>query len=429
MTRPTCFALAVVLWGGGRLPGQSRAAQLVDSARVQLSANQADSAAALLRIALDSATGATTGERVNALVWEGIVQFVRGDSARTRAAFREAFTLDGGLDVKGLDRMSPDLAKTFEQEKAALVRRKAVYVSGDVDDPPRRLVGPPVDYPPALWRRHVQGFVEVAAVIDTTGRPEASTVEVLSTPDSALIGPVKQMMLASQFSPGHRKGAAVRVMVQMDVDVRPPRLSATALVGNARAELAAGHPDSAERVLEIALDTVLTHPTDGERAYGLLVRGIAATRAGRDSAARVDLEGGVALYQALTARGVDLAPFLRRLADSVRLARRATTPPGGAMPPPTAVRAAEQPVLVSHPAIHYPPEMQALRIGATVVVEAILDATGHVEPQSAKVVQTPNHAFDREALRVVRGSEYQPAKNGGRPVRVVIRQPVTFINY
>lgn len=427
---PILGVLLAVALCATRLGGQSRAALLVDSARAQLSANHADSAAALLRLALDSATGATTGERVNALVWDGIVQFVRGDTDHTRAAFREGFALDPGLDVQGLDRMSPELARVFEQEKAAVVRRRAVYVSADVDDPPRRLSGPPVDYPPALLRRHVQGFVEVSAVIDTGGRPEPSTVEVSSTPDSALNGPVKQMMLASQFSQGHRKGVAVRVMVQMAVDVRPPRLSATELVGNARAQLTAGHPDSAQRLLDLALDSVLTHPTEGERLYGLLVRGIAASRAGQDSAARADLDGGVALYRSLTAHGVDLAPLLRRLADSVRLARRGGKRSGGEMPAPTALDVVdEQPALISNPPIRYPLELQALRVAGTVVVEAALDATGHVEPMSARVVESSNHGFDREALRVVRGSSYQPAKRGGRPVRAVIRQPITFANY
>jgi len=427
--KPACLALALALCAA-RLTGQSRAAQLVDSARVQLAASHADSAAALLRAALDSSTGATSGERVNALVWAGIVQFVKGDEAGTRAAFREACTLDGGLDVKGLDQMSHQLSQIFQEEKAGVFRRKAVYVSGDVDDPPRRLSGPPIAYPPVLLRRHVQGFVEVTAVIDTTGRPEASSVEVLSTPDSALIGPAKQMMLATQFTPGHRKGAAVRVMVQMDVDVRPPRMDATELTGRARAELAAGHADSAQRLLGIALDTVLTHPTDGERLYALLVRGIAASKAGQDSAARRDLEGGIALYQSLVARGVDLAPFLRRLADSVRLAHRTTKAPGSDMPAPTALGGVdEQPVLLSHPPIHYPPEMQALRIAATVVVEAALDASGHVVRGSAKIAQSPNHAFDREALRVVNGSTYRPAKSGGQPVRAMIRQPISFVNY
>ncbi len=412
------------------LSGQSRATQLVDSARAQVAAHQLDSAAALLRDALDTAAHAAPAERKNALVWDGIVQFLRGQPDLAHAAFQQALALDSTLDVKGLDQVSPQLAQLFQQERHAALRRRAFYVSGSVDEPPRRLSGPPVVYPPNLLRRHVQGLVQIAAIIDTTGRAEPASLEVLSTPDSGLIEPVKQMMLSSQFSAGRLKGAAVRVMVQLAVDVRPPRLSAAELVGTARRQLGAGRPDSALALLEIALDSELTHPTEGERTYGLLIRGIAASRAGRDSAARADLGDGLALYQSLIVRGVDLAPFLRRLADSVRLNRRRAKPPSAAMPAPTTVGAVdEQPALISHPQIRYPPEMQALRVDGTVLVEAALDATGHVETGSAKVVQSPNHAFDEEALRVVRGSIYRPARSNARPVRAVIRQAITFVNY
>jgi len=312
----------------------------------------------------------------------------------------------------------------------AAQRPRGFYVSGSVDESPRRLSGPPVEYPRNLLRRHAQGLVQVAGIVDTNGRVEPPSVEVLSTPDSDLNDAVKQMMLASQFSVGRLKGAAVRVMVQMGVDVRPPRLSATELTRSARADLAAGRADSAAALLELALDTALTHPTEGERAYALLVRGAAASRAGRDSAGRADVGEGLALYQTLTARGVDLAPFLRRLADSVRLARRDSNASGPAMPAPTTVEPVdEQPVLVSHPPIRYPPEMQALRIGGTVVVEAELDGTGHVEAGSAKITESPNHAFDAEALRVVRGSVYRPARRQRQPVRAVIRQAISFVNY
>jgi len=345
-------------------------------------------------------------------------------------AFRQALALDSGVNVRGLDRLSPPLAQLFQEEKQAAVRNGIVYLSGSVDESPRRLSAPPVDYPPALLRRHVQGLVEVAAIIDTAGAVEPASVEVLSTPDSGLIAPVTHMMLASRFSPGRRKGAAVRVMVQMAVDVRPPRLSATELVGEARSQVAAGHADSAGALLDLALDSALTHPTEGERVYALLVRGIAASRAGRDSAARKDLADGLASYQRLIGRGVDLAPFLRRLADSVRLARRGTKPPGAVMPAPTAVGAVdEQPVLVSHPPIRYPPEMQALRVDGTVLLEASLDAAGHVEAGSTRIIQSPNHAFDAEALRVVRGSTYRPARSNGQPVRATIRQAISFVNY
>src|SRR5213593_1926176 len=297
MPRPSVVVLvAVTLAPPGALLGQLRVSQLVDSARVQLAANHLDSAEALLRSALESTAPAAPADRDNALVWDGIVQFLRGHEDLPRTAFRQALALDPGLNVNGLDQLSPELAQLFQQEKQAVGRRHGFYVSKDVDESPRRLSGPPVDYPRSLLRRHVQGFVQIAAIIDTTGHAEPASLEVLSTPDSGLVEPVKQMMLASRFSPGRLKGAAVRVMVQIAVDVRPPRLSAAELVGTARRQVGAGRPDSALALLEIALDSELTHPTDGERAYALLIRGIAASRAGQDSAARADLGNGLTLY-------------------------------------------------------------------------------------------------------------------------------------
>ena len=431
MPRPSVVVLvAVILAPPGALLGQSRVSQLVDSARVQLAANHLDSAEALLRSALDSTAPAAPADRNNALVWDGIVQFLRGHEDLARAAFRQALALDPGLEVNGLDQLSPELAQLFQQEQQAAGRSHGFYVSKDVDESPRRLSGPSVAYPRSLLRRHVQGFVQIAAIIDTTGHAEPASLEVLSTPDSGLIEPVKQMMVASRFSPGRLKRVAVRVMVQMAVDVRPPRLSATELVSSARSQLAANRPDSALAELALALDTALTRPTEGERVYALLVRGVAASRTGRDSAGRADLAEGLALYQTLTARGVDLAPFLRRFADSVRLSGRGAKPPGATMAAPIAVGAVdEQPALVSHPPIRYPPEMQSLRVDGTVLVEAALDVTGHVEPGSAKIVQSPNHAFDEEALRVVRGSVYRPARSESRAVRAVIRQAISFVNY
>src|SRR2546422_6710226 len=130
------------------------------------------------------------------------------------------------------------------------------------------------------------------------------------------------------------------------------------------------------------------------------------------------------------ARGVDLAPFLRRFADSVRLRGRGAKPPGATMSAPIAVGAVEeQPALVSHPPIRYPPEMQSLRVDGTVLVEAALDVTGHVEPGSARIVQSPNHALDEEALRVEIGRAHRPARSEGRAVRAVIRQAISFVNY
>ena len=65
----------------------------------------------------------------------------------------------------------------------------------------------------------------------------------------------------------------------------------------------------------------------------------------------------------------------------------------------------------------------------TVVVEAVLDTAGRVLRGSARVVQSQNPVFNVEALRVVQAAVYRPARSGGRPAQVTIRQAVTFLNY
>src|SRR5438034_214334 len=205
-------ALALLLGATGVLHAQSRAAQLIDAARAQVSTHDPDSAAALLRVALDSTTQATLPERQNALVWQAIVAFLRGDEALSHSTFRQALVLDSALDVAGLDRLSPDRAEICRSGKRAAVNRGLVYPAGHLDEPPRRPSAPRHAWPPASRRRDVRGGAWSAA----------------------------------------------------------------------------------------------------------------GGGGGRDSAAGADFAAGLELYERLTSRGVDLAPPLRRLADSVRLRRPAS---------------------------------------------------------------------------------------------------------
>lgn len=430
---PALGATLLVLVGASdnahALRAQSRAAKLIEAARAQLSAHQLDSAATLLSRVLDSATHATLPERNSALVWRGIGAFLGGDIPATHAAFHQALATDTTIHVGGLDRLSPDLAAIFEAEHRAAIRNGTMYLPSQLDEQPRRLSGPPVAYPPSLLRRHVQGRVEVEAVIDTLGSVDSASMRIHSTPDSALIAPVLEMMRATRFAPGRTKGTPVRALVVMGVEVRLPLLRAIELATRARGELAAQHADSALATLELALDSSLTHPSDGERVYTLLVRNRVRAALGQDSAAAADREAALRLYDQLVANGVDLAPGVRRLADSVRTHQVLPAPQTSALAPPTTSDAVDEPpALVSYPPIVYPPEMRAQRVGATVQVEARLDTAGRVVRGSATVLSSANQAFDAEARRVVEGSVYRPARTRGRPVPARIRQDVIFVN-
>lgn len=127
------------------------------------------------------------------------------------------------------------------------------------------------------------------------------------------------------------------------------------------------------------------------------------------------------------------------IADPPRPVFGTFDPPPGIVPPigfaPTDpgttpvmdVRYVEQlPVLVRHPALRYPALLQRAGIEGELLVEAVLDTTGAVERASLRVVQGGHPLFEAEALALVAGSRYRPARANGRAVRVRVQVPVRF---
>lgn len=420
--------LASSFLGSPAASAQSRSAQLLQAARQHMSASQLDSADAALSSALDGATYLM--DSVNVFVWRGILARLRGNDSLARVNFRHAINLNPVTAVRGLDQISPGLGELYDAE----ARAARIYHAADLDQKPAWKAGPAVVYPPELRRRGGAGLAVVRVVVDTLGRVEPQSIEVLETPDSGLVLPLTRMMLATTFTPGRASGHAVRSRTSLSFNLAPPAspsLSATQLASAARTQLAARRSDSALALVTDALGPA-SNATPGERVYALLVQGLALRALGRDSLASVAFDSGSAGYRDLVARGVDLAPFLRRLADSVRMGRRRAAAPVAAtsgLGAPSAAGVDEQPAVTTHPAIRYAPEMQALRIGGTVIVEATLDSTGHVIPGSVRIVQSPNPVFNDEARRVVLAATYRAARQGGRAVRTTFRQPITFAPY
>jgi TonB family protein len=411
------------------LPAPALAAQgstdaFITTARAHIAARQfAEADTALDRALVASAYLMDT---VHVFVWRAILAHMRGSDSLARVNFHAALALYSALRVNGLDQVAPGLSDVFESE----ARRFRVYPDSELDERAAWLSGPKLAYPPELVRRRVAGHALVRAVIDTLGEAEGFGLIVLESPDPAFDEPLQQMMLAAQFTPARRKGQAVRSQVSMGFDLHPPALeSPTRLITAARVQLGVHHPDSALALTDAALDSA-NQATAGQRVYALFVQGMAWKIKGRDSLAALSIDAGMTGYRELTARGVDLAPFLKRLADSLRLSRRNAQPAETPFAAPTVVGTVDEPpALVTHPAIRYAPEMQALRIGGTVIVEATLDTTGRVVPATVKVVQTPNPVFDAESKRVVQAAVYRPARIHGRAARVTIRQPITFAAY
>lgn len=300
----------------GAVVAQSRSAQLLTAARAHITAQQFDSADAELTEALETAPYIMDSSW--AYVWRGVLEYQLGHQQLARLSFRRALALYPDPGVRGLEAVSRGSAVVFDQE----LRGTRVYHAGDLDQPARRISGPALSYPPELRRRGAGGDVVLRMIVDTLGRVSESSVDVLTTPDSAFIRPVSQMMVASQFRPARIGGKPVRSIVafHLKISATSPR-NPVQLIDQARARVAAGGPDSALALLDAALDPV-NGATPAVRVYAELVQGL-AWRAKHDTARATSAIGlGLNHYRELQAQGVDFAPFLHSLADSLRLTPR-----------------------------------------------------------------------------------------------------------
>jgi protein TonB len=93
-----------------------------------------------------------------------------------------------------------------------------VYAAAVVDEPPELLAAPPPEYPPLLRQAGITGRVVLQAVIDTTGRADPASVQVLQSPNPGFNIPSQRWILKALFRPARLGGRLVRVLVSLPLD-------------------------------------------------------------------------------------------------------------------------------------------------------------------------------------------------------------------
>ncbi|MGH7513788.1 MAG: energy transducer TonB [Gemmatimonadales bacterium] len=68
-------------------------------------------------------------------------------------------------------------------------------------------------YPPQLMQRGIEGQVDATYVVDTTGKVDTSTFQVLASADSLFTESVRTALADTRFRPAKRSGKAVRQLV------------------------------------------------------------------------------------------------------------------------------------------------------------------------------------------------------------------------
>jgi TonB-like protein len=104
----------------------------------------------------------------------------------------------------------------------------------------------------------------------------------------------------------------------------------------------------------------------------------------------------------------------------------AGTPQGDGMPMESSL-VEELPVRLVGPSAGYPDLLRQAGVQGRVVLEAVIDTLGHVEPGSVLVVESAHPAFVAPAQHSLLGSLFRPARVQGRAARVRVRLAFDFV--
>ena len=88
-----------------------------------------------------------------------------------------------------------------------------VYAEELVQRRPALLTAPPPHYPNLLRQAGIQGRVLLRAVVDTTGRAEPNSIEVVSSPDPGFDAPARDWVRQARFRPALFDGQVVRAHI------------------------------------------------------------------------------------------------------------------------------------------------------------------------------------------------------------------------
>jgi len=98
----------------------------------------------------------------------------------------------------------------------------------------------------------------------------------------------------------------------------------------------------------------------------------------------------------------------------------------GSGDPLDASLADELPVMLAGPVPTYPDLLRQAGVQGRVMLEAVVDTGGHVEPGSIVVVAAAHPGFVAPARQAVAAMLFRPARVRGRAVRVRVRIPMDF---
>jgi TonB family protein len=87
-----------------------------------------------------------------------------------------------------------------------------------LDEPPVLISSPPPVYPADMRQSGLEGYVVLRFVIDTLGRAERPTVEIIKATHNKFVPSARKIIYQSRYRPGRVRGLPVRVLTTQRID-------------------------------------------------------------------------------------------------------------------------------------------------------------------------------------------------------------------
>ena len=95
-----------------------------------------------------------------------------------------------------------------------------VHDTMEVKQRPVLYQAPRLRYPSGAWVRGIQGQVVIAVTVNGDGRPDAQSIQTVTSPDSDLSVEATRWVLGARFVPACLNDRAVRVRITILVDFK-----------------------------------------------------------------------------------------------------------------------------------------------------------------------------------------------------------------
>ena len=151
------------------------------------------------------------------------LEYIEVGGGVSSAGTEASTSVPAGQPLPDRDRAGGDRGRDplTQRVTVPVISADSVYSILEVEETALRMDGSaaPV-YPPEMLRDGVSGRVLAQYVVDTTGRADVASLEVLKASDPAFVRSVREALAGMRFTPATLRGQRVRQLVQQNFEFK-----------------------------------------------------------------------------------------------------------------------------------------------------------------------------------------------------------------